>query len=127
MQVDLCIERGRVGMPMPQDLGHLCQGSSSTKQIRGEREPKQVCTAPGRAESSARQRAPDDGRDGLVGADPTNGRFETNKQPTRRAPRPPPTKIGSNRLAHVPRQRETLVARALAPDDELACLPIDVV
>jgi hypothetical protein len=60
MQIDLCIEGGRVGMTMPQDLGYLCQGSTSTKQVRRECESKQVCTALRRADSGARQLAPDD-------------------------------------------------------------------
>jgi hypothetical protein len=60
MQIDLGIEGSRIGMPMPQDLGHLCQGSASTQQIRGEREPQEVCTALRRTESGARKRSLDD-------------------------------------------------------------------
>jgi hypothetical protein len=127
MQIDLRIERGRVGMPMPQKFGHLCQGSASAKQIRGEREPQQVGTTRWGAESGASQRSRDDARDGVVGAEATNGSFETNKQPPCQAPRSPPTKIGGNRRADIPRERETLLTQALAPDDDLACLPGDVV
>jgi len=60
MQIDLCIERGRVWMPMPQDLGHLCQRSSTAEQFRGERESKQVCTVLRRVESGVRERWLDD-------------------------------------------------------------------
>jgi hypothetical protein len=40
MQIDLCIESGGIGMTMPQDLSHLSQGPSTTKQVRGKRESK---------------------------------------------------------------------------------------
>jgi len=73
MPIDLGIEGGRIRMTMPEDLGHLGQGSSSTKQVGGERESKQVGTALRRAESGARQRTLDDTGNGLVGAAPAKG------------------------------------------------------
>jgi hypothetical protein len=47
-------------MTVPQDLGHLCQRSSTAKQVRGERESKQVCTVLRRVESGVRERSFDD-------------------------------------------------------------------
>jgi hypothetical protein len=47
-------------MTVPQDLGHLRQRSSTAKQVRGQRESKQVCTALRRVESGVRERSLDD-------------------------------------------------------------------
>ena len=112
---------------MPQNLGHLGQRSSSAKQMRGEREPKEVGPARRWVEAGARERSFDDGGDGLVGPEPTNRRFETNEHSPCRTSRPPPTQIGGHRRADVSWERETLVTRALASDHKLACLPVDVV
>ena len=127
MQIDLGIERGRVGMSMPQNLGHFGQRASSTEHIRGECEPQEVGTARGGMESGARQRTLHDAGDGLAGAEATNGRFDPNKQAPCCAGWSPTPKIRGNRCADISREREILVARALAPNDDLTCLPVDVV
>jgi hypothetical protein len=114
-------------MSVPQNLGHLGQGSASAKQIRREREPKEVGTARRGMESGARQRSFDDCGDGLVRAEAANGRFDPNKQTPRRARWSPSPKIRGNRRADISRERKMLMARALASDDDLACLPVDVV
>ena len=112
---------------MAQELSDLGKRCASTQQIGGEGVAEQVGPFELRVQAGALERAIDDTVDGAGADQATQRRPHADKDPPRRAGRTNVTQIVDQRRTDVRRQRQSPQSLALAADDNLATLPVQIV